>query len=418
MQSLKKKIEQLTAKVDYLIKLSGDADLASIVELRQKIAEAKDERENFKKERVAEHHKSQHPGVEKKLKNDLEKAQTNLTQLALQKQKAEEAIEEYQKSLGVSGLSGDALPPFPLIDVRERTKMITEMLDKANLLRLEVNAPPRVSDFQRASVPMKKEMKKQLFGTILAGLMGFGLVGMGVVLYEARVRRALSLADVRKAVLGPVAGVWPARTPGHGDDAIGEAVEKTRSQLLQQLDRSDGKIIAVTSALSEEGKGYLAWQLARSFARAGSRTLLIDFDLRAPSLHRWLEVENTGGVCDVLTGQVDFREVLQPRADGLTFTPAGNWTADARHGLTSERLKALMHWLRQQFDVIVLDTHPLLTVAESYLLCRYADGLLLSVERHESRLPLVARAHEKLAAATPEALGVVYQGASAEECLN
>lgn len=418
IQGLARKIESLTNRVDYLIKLSNDPMLGSVVELRQKIADAEKERDEFKKERVAEMQKSQIPIIEKKLKSDLERCKSALGQFATQKEKMVEAIEEYQKSLGQNGMPGEILPDWLRVDVRERSKIITEMLDKANLLRLEINAPPRVRDFQRAAVPMKKEMKKQILGTVLAGLMGFALVGLSVVLYESRVRRALTLTDVQKAVIGPIAGVLPLRLGPKADDAVAEAVEKTRTHLLQQFSMPGGKVVAVTSALNEEGKAYLASQLAESFALSGSRTLLIDFDLRTPSLHRLLKVENERGLCEMLTGKADFTDVQQILPNDLMFLPAGKWTANVRLALTSEQIDSLLYALRQQFDVVILNTHPLLSVAETGILCRNADGILLSVERYTSRLPLVARAHEKLASASVEAFGVVYHGATTEECLN
>jgi polysaccharide biosynthesis transport protein len=419
VQELKRKIEKLKSRIEYLIKLSNDPNLSSVVELRQRVTEAQQDLDRMRSERIAAYQKSEQPVVEKKLKNELERAKAMLGQLAIQKKNMQEGMEEYQKSINQSG-PGDSPLPFPVIDVRERTNIITQMMDKANLLRLEVNAPPRVSEFQRATPPLKRDLKKQILGTIAAGLFGFGLVGMGVIVYESRVRRVLSLTDVQAALLGPIAGVWPSRQHA-GDaaqEALAEAAEKTRVHLLQQFSRPGGKIIAVTSALTEENKAFLAWQLARSFARSGSRTLLIDFDLRAPSLHRWLQLKNERGACELLCGQVDFRDVLLPQGNGLTFLPAGKWAPEVRAGLTSERVEALMAWLRQQFDAVVLNTHPLLHVAETLLLCRNADGILLSVERHESRLPLTARAHEKLAMVASEAFGMVYQGATAEECFH
>ena len=422
MQTLAKKIEQKSSKLDYLVKLSGNPNLPAVVEFKQQIVEHEEEREKFRNERVAEYQKAQLPLVEKKLKSDLERSKTAIVQLTSQKEKLIASVEKYQKTLMHNGLLGDLPIDFKKVDVRERAKIITEMLDKANLLRLEVNAPPRVQDFQRAAVPLKKEMKKQLLGTIVAGLMGFGLIGFGVVVYESRIRRAMSLADVQKAVLGPMVGVLPHLEKGSNAltslEAIGEAIEKARTHLLQQFSRSGGKIIAVTSALTEEGKGFLAEQLAVSFARSGSRTLLVDFDLRTPSLHRALGVSNERGLCEVMLGKAEFLEAVQILPNGTMFIPAGKWCNEIRLGLTPERIEALLQWLRPQFDFAILNTHALLSVAETFLICRNVDGVLLSVERLESRLPLVARAHEKLAAVAPEGFGIVFQGASAEECLH
>jgi capsular exopolysaccharide synthesis family protein len=416
MQTTAKRIESLKTRIEYLIKVSGDPELASVKELRQRITEAEQERERFKRERLEEYQKSQLPIFEKKLKSDLERCATAITQLSEQKKKMEQSAVEYQKMLNDQAQPDDKPPQFPKIDLRERAKIITEMIDKANLLRLEVNAPPRVRDFQRASVPLKKEMKKQLLATVAAGLMGFALVGLGVVLYESRVRRALSLADVRQTVIGPIAGVLPV----HGrreDAATAEAIEKTRTQLLQQFARPGGKVIAVASAARDEGKTELAEGLAMAFARAGSRTLLVDFDLRTPSLHRLVGVENGPGLCEALGGSLDLRTALVTLPTGLMFLPAGKWAPEVRVGLTADRIEMFMGWLRQHFDCAIINTHALLSVAESSVVCRAADGVLLSVERHQSRLPLVSRAHEKLAACAPEVFGVVYQGADPEECL-
>jgi capsular exopolysaccharide synthesis family protein len=281
-----------------------------------------------------------------------------------------------------------------------------------------VNAPPRVRDFQRASAPLKRELKKPILGAVVAGLLGFALVGMCVIGYESRVRRAMTLADVQKNMLGPIVGVLPARDAAANADAISEAVEKTRTLLLQQFARAGGKLVVVTSAIAEEGKAFAAAQLAASLSRIGSRTLLIDFDLRSPSLHKQLEVPNESGLCEVVMGQVELHDALQSLPNGMTFLAAGKWTANVRQSLTGETIDAFFQWLRGQYDFIILNTHPMLAVAETYLLCRYADGVLLSVERNESRLPLLVRAQEKLASLSPEAFGVVYQGASIDECMN
>jgi capsular exopolysaccharide synthesis family protein len=418
MLELSRNIGTWQKKADYLVKISGDEKLASVVEFRQKIADANRMNGEFKKERVAEYQKSQVPIIEQKLKSELERAKSMILQLGIQKQRFDDAVAEMQKTLGQLGPTGDVPQDFQRVDVRERVKIITEMLDKANLLRLEVNAPPRVRDFQRASVPTKRELKKQILGAVIAGLLGFGLVGMCVVFYEARVRRAMSLAEVQKNLLGPIVGVLPARDDTLNADAIAEAVEKTRTLLLQQFARSGSKAVVVTSAIAEEGKAFLACKLAASLQRCGSRTLLMDFDLRSPSLHRHLEAACESGLCEVVTGQVEFHDALQSLPDGLTFIAAGKWTTNVRQALTAERIDAFLQWLRSQYDCIILNTHPMLAVAETYLLCRYADGVLLSVERNESRFPLLLRAQEKLAALSTEALGVVYQGATVDECLN
>ena len=148
MLNLIRKIDQYNSKIDQVIKISGDPNLASVVEMKKKVAAFQEEREQFKRERIADYQKGQQPIVEKKLKDDLERGTSNLVLLANQKKKLEEQIDEYQKQINQSG-SGETVYNFNAVDVRERANKVTEMLDTANGLRLEVNAPPRVSDFQR-----------------------------------------------------------------------------------------------------------------------------------------------------------------------------------------------------------------------------------------------------------------------------
>ena len=420
--TLLKKIEQAQKRVDYLVFLAGTQKVKSVDDLKKKIEEMQAEREKFKKDRIEEYHNAQLPQAEKKIKADLEKARTTLAELTRQKENQTKMLEEYRKSLEQNGPLGDTPPDFVRVDAQESAKIITSMMDKANLLKLEVNAPPRVRDFQRAAVPLKKDTKKQLLGTIAAAFFGCALVGLAVIGFEARIKRLLSLNDLRNTELLPIVGVLPTLPSGPTEllkqEEFAESLDKTRQQFLQQFSRPGCKIVVVTSAFTEEGKGLLATQFSGGLPLMGWRTLLLDFDFRFPRLHQQFAVDNSPGSCEVLLGQCEFDKAIYKAPNGLHFIPAGTWNAGIRPLMTDERIKALFDWLRTQYDCVVLNAHPLLSVADTALFCRHADGVLLSTEKIESRLPLVARAQEKLAAMAPEALGIVYMGANTDECLN
>jgi capsular exopolysaccharide synthesis family protein len=196
-----------------------------------------------------------------------------------------------------------------------------------------------------------------------------------------------------------------------------EAIEKTRANLVQQFSRPGGKVVLVTSPLLDEGRTFLARELALSFARAGAQTLLADFDLRNPSLHETFEVPNEVGFCELLTGEADLPTAARILPFGIALLPAGQWSDVVRQYLSADRLATVLGELRARFDVVVVNAHPVLAVAETSLAGRAADAVVLTCEKYESRLPLVARAQEKIAALTPEAFGVVVLGASREECL-
>src|SRR5262245_16899707 len=422
VQAYSKQLEQHQNSLDYFItKLGADPNHPAVVDLRQKIGEAQEHREQHRKAKYSDLEKTQTQVVLKRLHLELEDVKAAISNLGARKEQTEKLIDEYQAVVANPAGPEERPVDFLRVDIKEREGIIKGMIDKANLLHLEVNAPARVRPFQTAAVPLKKEMKKQIMAAALAGLFGFALVGFGVVTYESRVRRALSLDDVQKATLGPVIGVVPGvgapAEPAAPNEGIAEALDKTRCVLQQQFDRPGCKLILVGSALRDEGKSFLAWQLAASFAHAGTRTLLVDFDLRSPSMHGFAQVPNEAGFCETLAG-ADGAALIQTLPTGLHLMTAGQWSEGIRPLLVPERLGPMLGRLRDRFDCIIVNAHPVLAVAETSLAIRFADAVLLAVEKHESRLPLVARAQDKVANLAPDSFGVVFLGASADECLN
>ncbi len=120
----------------------------------------------------------------------------------------------------------------------------------------------------------------------------------------------------------------------------------------------------------------------------------------------------------MLRGEQDLASVVKVSDEGLMMMPAGKWTPAVRIALQVDRLSALLQELQQHCDNILIHTHPILNVAETSLISQFADAVLLCVEKYESRLPMVTRAHEKIAALSPESMGIVFVGAGEEECLN
>jgi Mrp family chromosome partitioning ATPase/capsular polysaccharide biosynthesis protein len=424
VRELTGQLDKLQSRIDYFIQeLGADPEHAAVKNLRQKAAETKEQRDALRKTKMTELSKGTTQSNLARIQQDLQDAKVALAGLTTRKEQTEKLIEEYQAIVDNPITAEDRPLNFPLVDIKERERITQGMIDKANLLRQEINAPARVREAQRAAVPLKKEMKKQLLGTIAAGLFGFALIGLCVVGYESRVQRALSLADVQKVTLGPVVGVVPGSASGQGvaaadSPAVAEALDKVRGMLLQQFDRPGSKLILVSSALRDEGKAFLAWQVAESFARTGTKTVIVDFDLRTPAIHSFMQLPNEAGFCEALTGQADAIALTQNLPSGLHLLPAGRWADTVRHYLVPERIGALLDYLRSRFDCVVLNSHPLLEVAETFVAARYADAVLLAVEKHESRLPLVARAQDKIAALSPESFGVVFLGASDDECLH
>ena len=420
---INRQVGQMQAKLNYMLKLNPDETNPGARDLKQKIAEAGAEKDRIRKERIAEFQTTQLTEVGRTLQREDERIDADLVAVKIVQDQVQEELKTYEAKLAkILPDAIDGPKDFTQVDSRSKSEIIAGMMNRKNLLQLEISAPKRVIDVQPAAVPMKRESKKQLMGTVAAIFVGFALVGLGVVGYEARVRRAMTVAAVQKATLGPILGAIPQVRTATGEPTpdlalAEEAIEKTRSNLMQQFGKPGGKVVVLTSALGDEGRTFLARELALSFARAGGRTLLADFDLRAPVLHEMFEVPNDAGFCQLLSGEADLPSAARVLPYGIAFLPAGPWNDVVRQYLSAARIAAVVAELRDQFDYVIVNTHPVLSVAETALVGRTADAVVLTAEKYESRLPLVARAQEKLAALAPEAFGVVVLGASRDECL-
>ncbi len=149
------------------------------------------------------------------------------------------------------------------------------------------------------------------------------------------------------------------------------------------------KIILVTSAIPNEGKSTLAQSLAFSAMKAGERVLLIDGDLRHPSLSKSFGLETKPGLVDFLTGAVPFEDALSLQ-DGLTFLPAGMKSQNPPDLLGSARFRHLIEKLREVFDCIIIDSSPVAPVIDAKVLSTVADKVVFAVRWQSTRRELVA----------------------------
>jgi capsular exopolysaccharide synthesis family protein len=201
-----------------------------------------------------------------------------------------------------------------------------------------------------------------------------------------------------------------AATDGKDHNAFAEAVDALRTMLL--CDGAEApQIILVTSAGHGEGKTSLAVGLAASLARGWRKTLLIDGDLRKPEAHTLLGVPLEPGLSEVLRDEVDLAEVIQPTAIGrLWVLPAGHGDAHAIASLAQSSIAPLFDHLRQQYDCIVIDGCPVLSVADSLMLSRHADVAVLAVRSGFTHLSALQAARQQLAGLNVLTPGVVLLG--------
>jgi capsular exopolysaccharide synthesis family protein len=179
------------------------------------------------------------------------------------------------------------------------------------------------------------------------------------------------------------------------------------TEALKQPFRS----ILVTSPGPGEGKSTTTLNLAHVFQEFGRRVLVIDADLRRPSLHRALGVANKPGVVDYLTGSATFEQITRPLPSGVVVVPAQFTRQDAGSLLASARLKELLAAARSRFDLILVDSAPILAVPDNLLLLAQLERVILVCRASHTSKRDLQRAHRHIQQANARILGVVLNQA-------
>jgi capsular exopolysaccharide synthesis family protein len=162
--------------------------------------------------------------------------------------------------------------------------------------------------------------------------------------------------------------------------AYSEAIRSIRTSLRYSHVDKPPKIVMVTSSLPDEGKTVFALSLARSVAKSGGRSLLIDCDLRRPSMARILNIDATPGLLAVFDGTKDLSKVIKVDvASGMHFIAVASGTPNPQDLLGSNQMKSFLESLREQYDLVVLDTPPILAVSDGIVLSHLVDATIFLV---------------------------------------
>jgi capsular exopolysaccharide synthesis family protein len=184
---------------------------------------------------------------------------------------------------------------------------------------------------------------------------------------------------------------------------FGEAYRSIRTAIAGTLTGPGARVIAVASSQPLEGKTTTAVNLAMALAVGGARVLLIDADMRRPSVHKALRMTNDRGLSQLLAGQARMREVVQRTHDPnlLTIT-AGRTPANPSELLASDRMRALLTGLESgPFDWIVIDTPPVLAVTDAMILAPLVSAVTFVIGAEMTRQRLAERAVETMLSSNP-----------------
>jgi len=263
------------------------------------------------------------------------------------------------------------------------------------------------------SVPSKPNM---IINLALAAIFGLGLGVVAALVLEALDETVASPDDVEKKLGIPVLGVVPLLDKGQTTAAaladirsgFSEAYYSLRTAL--QFSTPDGAptSLLVSSARPAEGKSTTAYAVAINLARVGKRVLLVDGDLRNPSMHRVVGVDNERGMSNLLSGSSDLASVVQrTRQDNLFFIPCGPLPPNPAELWGSDRLRQFLLEARNNFDHVILDGPPVLGFADAPLLAASVSGVLFVLESRGTRRGQARGALRRLKVGKARLLGAV-----------
>ncbi len=284
-----------------------------------------------------------------------------------------------------------------------------------------------VSLIDRAIAPKTPSSPKLPLNLALAFVLGLGLGVVAAFLIEALDDSVTTPADIEEKLALPGLGVIPLL--GKGEDAL-TALRDVRSPFSEsyyslrtalQFTTSHGapKSLLLTSARPGEGKSTTAFATALNLSRTGKRVLLVDGDLRNPSMHRVLEMDNSQGMSNFLSGSAELHGVVRktPFAT-LDFIPCGPLPPNPAELWSGDRLRALLDQALAVYDHVVIDGPPVLGFADAPLLSSSVEGTLFVLESRATGRRQALGALRRLGLGRGHVLGAVLTKFQASKTRN
>jgi capsular exopolysaccharide synthesis family protein len=287
----------------------------------------------------------------------------------------------------------DAKIAFEKIDVVLPKTMMVEIVDRAvpGLHPVRPNKPLNIA-----------------LGIIIGLVVGIGLAFF-IEYLDTSVK---TIDDVERSLQCPVLGVIPQNVglllEEGAESPHAEAYRVLRTNLL--FSRKDDKLntVAVVSAGAGEGKSTTVFNLAAVFAQSGQRTLVVDSDLRRPTLHKMLHLTNTIGLTNYLLRQNALEEVIQTtNLPTLDFLSSGKLPSSSLGILSSAQMKGLIGELKQRYDFVFFDSPPIMGVSDASILASEVDMTLQVIQYRRYPQPMNIRAKQLIEKVGGNLVGIV-----------
>ena len=315
-----------------------------------------------------------------------------------------------------------------LLHKRELFNAVRQRLDQKNMER---NAPGSIEVLMRAGVSSEPFNDTRIKLTLLTSFLAAG-VGAAVAFYRANKRGAIYVAEdmpraLQTSFLGHVNMLKTDRSKGRSKRSREEQMQRikanaqesmrmVRTALLSQLDGHDGKAILITSALAGTGKSHFTMMLGESLAQIDKKVLVVDADFYKMTLTKHFGFLEETGFLESINSRAKNRRRYVNCTDtpNMSFMAAGKIPEDIKklEVISNGKLRACIDSFARHYDIILLDSPPILAVADAPILARQIDGVIMVERENISNCSAISDALVRLDAAGGRLLGTVFIGSS------
>ena len=304
-------------------------------------------------------------------------------------------------------------------ELQRNKEKLHSVLNRREEVLEKGRVPASIRTIGRAMLPTepKHDKRLKLSAAALIGALGAGLACAYVQMVSNP--QVQELEDVQRSVQGAFLGRLPLQrdldaSALESSPLQAECVRIVRTALLNRLDGPGGHVVQVASAGPGSGKSTLSILLARSVAQSGKRVLLVDADVRRPSLAKHFSIGASPGLLDLLANrEAESKGIRATTISGLSVMAAGGLEhREDVELLANGALSSLLARWRNEYDIVLLDGAPLLGTADAAILARQVDGTILVVRERHCRRASLMEALALLGAAGGRLLGTVFVGST------
>jgi len=278
------------------------------------------------------------------------------------------------------------------------------------ILQSSTIADARVIDIARENpIPIKPKRQLMIIVGFILGL----IVGISLsFLREFLIYTIQNIEEVEKLTSLPIYGVIPFKKDQFTDNIYSEAFKNIRTNLQFLPGSEHNNVISITSSVSGEGKTTISASLAESLARGEKNVIVLDLDMRSPSLHENFNVINNIGISNYLTMQYSLREVIQEtNVNGLDIITTGSLPPNPSELILSKTFTKLLDTLKKQYDYIIIDTPPAGLVTDATILMNYADISFTVIRAQYTRKEFIANINRMAKDYPHNRMGIILNGA-------